>query len=101
MITARLLVVWGSVHKSVEEWGEYSFLALPSRGDTIIVDRRDVEDRLTVLHMAHNVHASGLVPSIEVVAKWTTAATPGARWQAFGLSALLMIVVAALVAITV
>lgn len=75
MQIARLLVERGSLRDQSEDWGEHRFLALPSPGDRLAVQRGGENQYLTVIcahHQAVPVQGEG-EPSAQVVAKWTGA----------------------------
>lgn len=75
MIEARLLVERGTLRDQSEDWGAFHFLALPSPGDRVAVDRDEGVHYLTVIcvHHAPVAVARGAQPSAQVVAKWTGA----------------------------
>ena len=56
-----------------EDWGEHQFLALPSPGDRLMVERDGTEHYATVLAIHHAPLPAGDkgTPTVEVVAKWT------------------------------
>lgn len=70
---ARLFVERGSLRDQSEDWGAFSFLALPSPADRITVTREGQVQYLTVLCVHHEPVAVGLSgdPSAQVVARWT------------------------------
>jgi hypothetical protein len=72
MICGKISVVRGKSSVS-EDWGEFEFLALPSPGDRIMVNREGAENYATVLAVHHCPRSPGSKeePSVEVVAKWT------------------------------
>lgn len=73
MVTARLVIERGSVDQRSEDWGKFDFLAMPSPGDRVRVNRGAERHYLTVLCTHHNPAATdgGDTPSAEVVARWT------------------------------
>jgi hypothetical protein len=75
MVAAKLLVERGSKGPS-EDWGLYTFLALPSPADRVAVVRDGSENYLTVLCAHHQPSPEGSTapPTAEVVAKWTGSA---------------------------
>jgi hypothetical protein len=75
MISGNIVVVRGKAAEA-EEWGEFEFLALPSPGDRLMVERDGEENYATVLAVHHTPRPSGSnrAPTVEVVAKWTGAA---------------------------
>ncbi len=72
MIMAQLLVERGALRDRSEDWGEFEFLALPSPGDRVKVDREEQTNYLTVICVHHAPGAPGTgAASAQVVAKWT------------------------------
>lgn len=80
MIGARLLVEKGSYRDQSQDWGTFSFLALPSPGDRIAISHDGAIQYLTVLCAHHRPVALALgagpdssraAPAADVVAKWT------------------------------
>lgn len=74
MVSCQLIVVRGKGGES-EDWGAFDFLALPSHGDRIMVEKDAKENFATVLSVHHYPSAAGgsAEPTAEVVAKWTGA----------------------------
>lgn len=80
MISAKLLVERGSIHDASQDWGEYSFVALPSPGDRIAAHYSDNMHYMTVICVHHkpvritDAHApdNAPQPAAHVVAKWTS-----------------------------
>lgn len=72
MICCQIIMVRGKGGNS-EKWGEYDFLALPSPGDRIMVERIGEENYATVLSVHHypTLSKDGRAPTADVVAKWT------------------------------
>lgn len=75
MVMAQLLVERGALRDQSEDWGEFEFLALPSPGDRVKVDREEQVNYLTVICVHHAPAAPGAgEASAQVVAKWTGSA---------------------------
>lgn len=80
MITAKLLVERGSIHDASQDWGDYTFLALPSPGDRIAAHYNDNVHYMTVICVHHKPtpatrggeEESTVMPAAHVVAKWTS-----------------------------
>ena len=74
-VVARLLVERGTLRDSSEDWGELTFLALPSPGDRITTERNGEVNYLTVICVHHQAVPAGAggEPGAYVVAKWTGA----------------------------
>jgi hypothetical protein len=74
MVSCQIMVVRGKASNS-EAWGEFDFLALPSPGDRIMIEKDGAENYATVLSVHHYPVPSGeqQTPIAEVVAKWTGA----------------------------
>ncbi|MBB3810103.1 hypothetical protein [Pseudochelatococcus contaminans] len=77
---ARLMVERGSIRDKSQDWGEYTFVSLPSPGDRIAADYDGAMHYLTVICVHHrpvHIHSDAdqgghTSPSAEVVAKWTS-----------------------------
>ncbi|WP_170005698.1 hypothetical protein [Pseudopontixanthobacter vadosimaris] len=74
-ISGKLLVERGSYNAPSQDWGEFSFLSLPSPGDRIEAQHEGGTHFLTILCVHHRPVALGKMisdePRAEIVAKWT------------------------------
>lgn len=72
MISGKVTLVRGKAATS-EDWGSHDFLALPSPGDRLMVERDGDEHYGTVIAVHHTPRPSGrdAHPTVEIVAKWT------------------------------
>lgn len=72
MVCCNVIMVRGKGGES-EDWGAFNFLAMPSPGDRIMIERGGMQNYATVLSVHHCPSPAGheTPPTADVVARWT------------------------------